>query len=46
MVKDYPLAEDTLLMSFKSGQWTFHSGVDRGILRAMKLAGKRVAESG
>jgi hypothetical protein len=37
VVNDYPLTEDTLLQSFKNGQWTFHAGVDRGILRAMKL---------
>jgi hypothetical protein len=38
VITDYPLAEDTLLMSFKNGQWTFHAGVDRGILKAMKRA--------
>ncbi len=38
VVKDYPLTQDTLLSSFKNGQWTFHAGVDRSILKIMNLA--------
>ncbi len=36
-VTDYPLAEDTLLMSFKNGDWAYYPGVDKGLL---KLLGK------
>jgi hypothetical protein len=34
-VSDYPLTEDTLLHSFKNGQWTFHAYVDASILKVM-----------
>lgn len=35
-ITDYPLLEDTLLMTFKNGDWAYYPGVDKGLLALMR----------
>jgi hypothetical protein len=35
-LKGYPLAEETLLCSFKNGQWTYAAGLENSILRILR----------